>query len=336
MKRRYYTNEEKANMIDLYKSGLSQSQVAKIIGCSKSCVEKVLHANNVAPRDKAFYAKQFNDDIEKQIISDYFDEGLSIRGLAKKYGCSTEPIITLFKRNNLDFNEPSSYKKYLIDEHYFDEIDTQEKAYILGFLYADGANTSTKGHYVISLTLHPKDEAILERIKSEVKSNAPISDYINKNNDAKYRRFNICNKHVVEMLNKHGVVPNKSLIIKYPTWLRSDLHRHFMRGLFDGDGSISSDLNYIALCGSVFIMESIKQMLENLFDAHIKRYNYSNSHPNFEQIFCATRSDMARILHWMYEDSSIKLERKYQLYLKIKEKYGKYIDNYYYNGLATL
>ena len=332
--RRRYNNDEKSKMIELYNSGLSQSQVAKNLGCSKSCVEKVLHAFNINQRDKAYYAKAFDDVTENRIIEDYYDNRMSIRELAKKYNCSTSPIITLFKRKGLKFNAPSTYHKYSIDEHFFDEIDTEEKAYILGFLYADGGNCSGKTRYIISLVLHPNDVAILERIKFELKMESPITDWKSTKNGKIYKRIQICNKHMVKMLEKYGLVPRKSLIVTYPEWLREDLHRHFLRGLFDGDGSIQSNLNYINFCGSVYIINHIKAMFENKFDASIRVYKNETHHPNFASMFCSNRADMVRILHWMYDDSNIRLERKYQLYLQVKAKYSKYLNDYYNDGLS--
>ena len=128
------------------------------------------------------------------------------------------------------------------------------------------------------------------------------------------------------MLEKHGVVPRKSLILTYPHWLREDLVRHFIRGLFDGDGSISSNLGYINLGGCIYLMNYIKKMLEDKFGAHIRAYNYEYSDKNFISLFCSKREDMANILCWMYDDSRIYLERKYNMYMRFKEKNKKYIS----------
>lgn len=333
--RRRYSNEDKLRIVELYNSGLSQSQVADTMGCSKSCVEQVLHKYNVEQRDKAYYAKEFDDVIEDQIVSDYYKDGMSIRELAKKYKCSTAPIISLFKRRGINFRAKSTYRKYSIDEHYFDNIDTEEKAYILGLLYADGGNCSKKNHYIVSLTLHPKDIDILEKIRFALKMESPIVDWINSKSGKTYKRINICSKHMVCALEAHGIVPRKSLVVTYPGWLREDLYRHFIRGLFDGDGSIQSDLEYINLCGSVHLMSKIKEILEKNFNANIRIYNDGSHHRDFASMFCSTRRDMILILHWMYDNSTISLDRKYQLYLQAKTKYGRYINDYYDIGLAT-
>lgn len=318
-----YSEEDKIKMVELYNSGLSQKQVAEIMGCSKSCVEKTMHQYSVPQRNKRYYAKKFDDKTEKEIINDYFVNGQSIREIAKKYGGTTTPIVTLFKNEDLNFREPSSYRKYSIDEHYFDNIDTEEKAYILGFLYADGANCSTKNHYIISLTVHPKDIDILNKIRNELKMESPIFDHTDSNSGRKYKKIQICNKHMVSMLEKYGVVPKKSLIIQYPEWIRDDLARHFLRGLFDGDGSIATKLSNINYCGSKYLMTYIKTLFKKLFEVDFRVQNRSNAHPDFMSMTCSRHAEMAKVLSYLYDDSTIYLERKYLLYLQFKEKYMK-------------
>jgi len=333
MRRKYSENDIKM-MIELYKEGLSQQQVADKIGCSKGYVEKVLRINNIEGRCKAYYSKQFDDMTENEIIKDYYENNMSIRNLAKKYDCSTAPIVSMFKRRKLSFRDPSSYKTYSINSHYFDEIDTEKKAYMLGFLYADGANCSHKGHYVVSLTLQARDEHILKEFLKEIGSDSPITDFIKKETGVVYKRIQICNKRIIEMLEKYGVVPRKSLITTYPYWLRDDLTRHFLRGLFDGDGSIQSQFGYINFSGSNSLMTSVKEILEEKFNAHVREYNQTGKHPCFKQLFCSKKQDMANILYWLYEDSNIYLNRKYEQYITFKTQNDKYIISCYDNGLA--
>lgn len=321
--KRKYSEDDKNRMIELYNSGMSQKQVSEVMGCSKSCVEKTMHQYNIPQRNKRHYSRMFDDKTEDDIINDYYINNLSIREIAKKYGCTTTPIVSLFKNKNLDFRESSSYRKYSINEHYFDSIDTEEKAYILGFLYADGANCSTNNHYIISLTVHPKDIDILEKVRHELQMESPIFDHTDTKSGRQYKKIQICNKYMISMLEKFGVVSKKSLIIQYPEWIRDDLARHFLRGLFDGDGSITTKLSYINYCGSKYLMTHIKELFKNMFNVEFRVRNTSNAHPDFMSMTCSRHAEMAKVLDYLYNGSTIYLNRKYMLYLQFKEKYMK-------------
>ena len=54
------------------------------------------------------------------------------------------------------------------DEHSFDVIDTEEKAYWLGFLYADGNVSNTKNE--VGITLQSSDIKHLYKFKTFLKS----------------------------------------------------------------------------------------------------------------------------------------------------------------------
>jgi hypothetical protein len=125
-----------------------------------------------------------------------------------------------------------------LDEHYFDEIDTPNKAYILGFLYADGYNNEV--NHTIVLTLHEKDKDILEKIRKELKCEKPLYHISSVNkHDGKPRELEsliLASKHMSETIKKWGLVPNKTFTLEFPKFLSDNLVCHFIRGYFDGDG----------------------------------------------------------------------------------------------------
>lgn len=130
----------------------------------------------------------------------------------------------------------------MLNESYFDEIDTPNKAYILGFLYADGYNNRINNSIVLSLS--KEDREILEKISKEVGSNKPLfeSDYVNKNDGTERHMLilTMASKHMCEALEKWGLTQNKTFTITFPDFLREDLIPHFVRGYFDGDGCACS------------------------------------------------------------------------------------------------
>ena len=131
-----------------------------------------------------------------------------------------------------------SNRKHTFDETFFDKIDTEEKAYTLGVLYSDGNNMShpTSGGFLISQLERDKD--ILEKIKKSIKSTYPLKEETQKiNGKIKYTLY-VYDKSITKKLENVGVLKNKSLTLKFPTFISDDLMPHFIRGYFDGDGSI--------------------------------------------------------------------------------------------------
>lgn len=125
-------------------------------------------------------------------------------------------------------------RKYNLNTHYFREISSREKAYILGFIYADGC-VSEGGLF---FGQHAQDREILEYIKECLGYSGPIFyDRPNKLGQIYYHdELRIYSKKLVEDLNKHGVMQRKSLILEEPS-IEQELNGPFIRGYFDGDGS---------------------------------------------------------------------------------------------------
>lgn len=120
------------------------------------------------------------------------------------------------------------------NEHIFDKIDTEEKAYWLGFLYADGYVESNGN--TIELSLKSSDIHHLEKFRDFL--NFDKTKHIFK--DSIRCRIAFRNKHIKQSLIKLGCIPRKSLTITFPSLdqVPVHLHRHFIRGYVDVDGSV--------------------------------------------------------------------------------------------------
>lgn len=129
-------------------------------------------------------------------------------------------------------------RKHDFDQQFFEKIDTEEKAYVLGFIYADGCNSTHPSTGCLSIVQMERDVDILIKIKKCLKSTYPITVNRVKYNGENTFRFYLYGKCLVEQLNNLGVVRNKSLILKFPNFINDELMPHFIRGYFDGDGSI--------------------------------------------------------------------------------------------------
>ena len=137
--------------------------------------------------------------------------------------------------------------KYSYDSDFFEKIDSEAKAYWLGFLYADGyIHRNYKNGKIksmsLELSLKSEDRVHLENFLRDIKSNVPIKDKVIKLNDKKYfaNRVIVSNTKMCRDLVNLGCVPNKSLILTFPSYdiVPKEFMWDFIRGYFDGDGSI--------------------------------------------------------------------------------------------------
>lgn len=137
-------------------------------------------------------------------------------------------------------------KDLTINTQYFKEINSYNKAYLLGFIAADGAIVQNKGcsTKTLTITIHAKDIALLELLKSELNSSLNIKDINHKSKslssyklDVNHKRFNTSKKEIIKDLESYGLTSNKSLIM--PNLIVNipvEYRKAFILGYFDGDG----------------------------------------------------------------------------------------------------
>lgn len=272
-----------------------------------------------------FTEEELND------IVDMYLNGMSSVKIGKKYNVGHKCILKALRKRNIKIDPTRFTRKYSIDESFFDIIDTEQKAYILGFLYSDGSINLSKG--TIALSLQEEDKAILEQIRNELHSKKPL-EYINNSNkhDFGYSyknqyRLLVFNTHICKELENKGVIQNKSLKITFPNWLREDLIPHFVRGVYDGDGSIyrsiKSEKNHaimVTITATENFCMSLRKICNETIGIDPKIYDAS-CHNGITKVFTISGRNIAKtFLDWIYEDATIYMERKYKRYLDYYNK----------------
>lgn len=256
-------------------------------------------------------------------------QGMSVSKICILKKLDRHNLSRRFKKDKLDVRKGFSYaRKYNLNEHYFDIIDTEEKAYILGFIYADGNNLYTTNR--ISIHLSKTDEEILQKM-SHIFYGEEILKYnkrTNKNGKVfEYVRLNLYSKYMSEHLATLGVVEAKSYKIVFPEWLDKSLYRHFIRGLIDGDGWIYLSNNYRNHPNvGLICTRQINDFLKDLFatDLGLKSYICKANKQDIN-VMCEIRiknyHQSKILLDWLYKDATIYLQRKYKLYQEFLGKY---------------
>ena len=200
---------------------------------------------------------------------------------------------------------------------------------MLGFIYADGNNLFSQNR--ISIKLAKRDEDILKKFSSIMYYDQTVLNYLKlknkKGKEFEYVSLNFFSEHLSQQMNKLGVYEAKSYKITYPEWLDENLHKHFIRGLIDGDGWIylpksNRDSPNVGLICTRQINEYIKSMFESKLG--LKSY-FAKAHKQDPNVMCEIRvknyHQCKIILDWLYKDATIYLNRKYNLYLDFLDRY---------------
>jgi intein/homing endonuclease len=206
-------------------------------------------------------------------------------------------------------------RKYTVNESFFEQIDTEEKAYVLGFIMADGYNNVKKRY--INIRLAVTDEPHLIKIAKCLESNKPIRRVISsayKSDTYESCQFSIDSVVLSKQLERLGVDGNKSRNLDFPLHLNPSLYSHFIRGYFDGDGSVSWTQKlkkaYISICGTEQFCSGIKTYLFQTFDIGGSIVQNKQKPNSCKELHICGNQQILFLLTWMYGCGKVALERK--------------------------
>ena len=250
---------------------------------------------------------KYTEEILQQAYDLIVNKGYSANKASKELGIDNGTMRKRLKEKYGQIFLPDGKKQ--IDSMFFNKIDTEEKAYWLGFLTADGYVKDNS----IELALAEKDKKHVENFKIAIKSQHTISKKTSKMNNKTFYayRINIKDKQMANDLRSYGLTNNKSYDAHIPSEkIPSNLFRHYIRGLFDGDGSIYKGVNGI----NISIVTGSKQMNEDLFNAIKKHLDIEMSIRTTRNLFelrLFSKKNVYKFLSWIYDNNAICLERKY-------------------------
>lgn len=274
---------------------------------------------------------------QKLIIERYSDRR-SIDSVTKKTGFSNYLVKRVLVENNVHINKETSSgmcaRKYRLDDDYFKDINSNEKAYILGFLWADGHNGLRKGpkgligHLVVQLNeddrevldylsrcLYGDQEYRLQKISKEKERNS-----INGKRARDQYRFSITRVGICKDLLDLGMTPNKTRYSRLP--LIGDKFMHsFMLGYFDGDGCICIRPSGKKMRGTVsyssnkHILEDILQWMKSR-GVNFKLEPSTSSKIAFRLSLNAL-GDVRNFYNIIYRDAPYFLKRKHDKFMQL-------------------
>ncbi len=253
---------------------------------------------------------------KEEIVNFYKTRPMTQEEVAKKFNVSLPSVIKILKEYRVRIYNKVQLFSPNLNEHYFDKIDTEEKAYFLGLIITDGCVHKTKGRQpLVSLSLQESDKYILERFKTAICSNKTIT-----NDGRGCANINILSRIMVESLRQYGVHERKSLHTTFPQNVPQKLYPHLIRGILDGDGSVSfyarrgrkCHVKAIRFCqgNEKFLKDLVDCLYNNCGAIKINTYQEKDS---LWSIAYRKDDSMIRIIQYLYKDATIYLTRKKHL-----------------------
>ena len=266
--------------------------------------------------------KIITDEVISSVMN-FIAEGKKVPEISNILGINKVTISSFLRTHGIKLNPDKG------NVHYFDTIDSYAKAYIVGFIAADGALVRTRTTTTLTITLKYEDKAVLEFIKSEIGNEHKLQEIIrpssfDSSKNIHHIRYTISDRNITKALNKLGIISNKSLsmgnIIKNIPYEYRDA---FIIGYFDGDGSVTiRDGEYPnnrgILCKDYSLYIQIRGTREFLFGIcnHLK-IDTSHIHQNdsIPHLSFASKKDTYRFFQ-CYSNLPFYYERKYNKFLQ--------------------
>lgn len=268
----------------------------------------------------------------QQIVINLIDEGLTISEIAKRLDKNMSSVSSVVKRFNL-----TPKKAYIntINHTFFDNIDTPEKSYLLGFFIADGCiNKNTNGRF--SINQSEDDKEIVEAFKTYLNVPSKIQ-IVNNQSGVQHRklqyRIRWTSPYMENILKtKYNIISNKTLDINFQfpiELIPENLQNHFVRGFIDGDGYmgdngqqgnfsisiIGTSLKFITLIGELISKNT--GMSYSIYNKQGKTCMYYNLRWSCDRVNKFEK--ITKLQNYLYNNASIYLKRK-------KEKIDNYIE----------
>jgi hypothetical protein len=274
-------------------------------------------------------------DIDDNLVIERYNELKNLKKVAKSFGVSLRPIKRILNKNNIELTN----RRFNVNHSYFNVIDSEDKAYWLGFLFADGCVRKTKTGSQVVLKLSVKDENHLIKFKNDLNSEHKIFYNVSKTTSKKGTP-SVSNNCVIQVnsgemvkdLINQGCVPRKTFIIDYPN-ISEEFYKDFIRGYYDGDGNFF--YSEVTKMSVVTIVCASEKFREFLIEVMSKLPNIGRIHEDSGRytIKIVNIVGIRSFLDYIYFDSKIYLKRKKEYYERYKE-YRKNVESGYQRELC--
>ena len=253
----------------------------------------------------------------QRIIARYLETPVSISKIAEEFDLCKITVSRLLKKANIPMWTRQDLNIGELKTDYFQKIDTENKAYLLGLFAADGCIYTVNCSKFFTIQLKKEDAEMIRYIKNEL--NAPRKIVVDKRDDS--CGISVANNLFVQHLIEHGVSEGKST--RFLPNLPDHLMPHYIRGLFDGDGSIvirkAHPYGKAMRCCVVILAHSklINQLRDYLeIKLNLSHLNFCCDGGEAYSIRYASRHDFIAVTDFIYKNAKLYFERKHNKYLE--------------------
>jgi DNA-binding transcriptional regulator WhiA len=302
-------NIDKNNIIFDYRQGKSLTCLKNKYNLDKRTLKKILLEANCYIDSY----KKIISEIEINSIIDDYNNRITVEKICERYSIGRRRINKLLLEKGI-INHGNH--KFDFNRRIFENIDNEKKAYWLGFIYADGSVYKSKDNisHHLTIKLSSKDSNHLHKFKKDF--NLPQEIKLRKENGFsggfESARIRLVSKDLVNDLICHGCVPNKTFVLQFPK-IDKTLFNHFIRGYFDGDGSISitNKQKQITILGNYDFLFKLQEIL--IENCGINKTKLSKREKIYYLHYGGNLS-IKKIGEFLYDDSTTYMGRKYELF----------------------
>ena len=317
---------QKEQIITLYQEGKQYIDIARLLGSkniendSQSIRRLIIHTlGNITSNRKIV----MTPDIKNQVLN-YLNMGKTVPEIANILNINKVTIGSFLSLKGIKLNPNKG------NVHYFDSINSYAKAYIVGFIAADGALVKHNNSTSLTITIKYEDKAVLEFIKSEIGNEHKLQEItrpssFNKSKTIHHIRYCISDKNINQALNKLGITSNKSLSIgNIINNIPYEYRDAFIIGYFDGDGSVTiregqyhkKGTNHLYPDHSLYIqIRGTKEFLTGICNHLNISVSHIHQNDSIPHLSFANKKDTYRFFQ-CYKNLPFYYERKYNKFLQ--------------------
>jgi DNA invertase Pin-like site-specific DNA recombinase len=300
--------EDEAKILQLYADGVPLTEIVSRSGRTEHTITAVLRRHGSVPDRKPH---RLADELRERVPGLY-ESGMDAPEIGRVLGCHSSSVYNVLEELGIGRRERIACD----NPGYFDQIDTPDKAYWLGFLGADGCVTGftrgTREYLRLQVKLARKDRDHLVTLHGSLKARRPIRDFEEESYGkmVPVSMLAVCSPPLAKALVNNGIIRRKTDVLE-PWDGPAVLMPHYWRGLVDGDGSITINERgvFTQLTGS----ESVAKAYEAWVNALIGTNVHATPKKPSTTTWCVQVGGTVRVLRLLaalYDDAPVALARK--------------------------
>lgn len=296
--------ETEAHVVSLYDQGLTWQEIVAQSGVTSVTVAKILKRNG-----REFDRKPESAEEKSATITALYEAGHSTRAIGEMLGHSKSTVNAVVSRHGGEIRRPPGCEC----PDFFDQIDTPEKAYWLGFISADGCIVTTADHPEgshLAVQLAIRDKGHLVKLKEVLGAQSGVNTGVNRASGCGFAYLSVFSRRLTDALIALGVTPRKSLTME-PWDGPAHLMPHYWRGVMDGDGSLARKTEgvwTVFLCGSEATVRAFAAWAAGISGTRAKPYKSTCWY-----VSISGRYQVPKLVRVLYADAPVSLDRKQEI-----------------------